>query len=104
MKFFLFSVSPCESLTLFSLMQRKVRKRLKLEKSERWLGKSHVAEGQKQKKKEKQSNPFTRFEAYHLEGIMSSSHEGVPDPGSALTAGLLIFVCPFWPRFPIIYI
>ena len=65
-------------------MQRKVRKR---------LGKSHVAEGEKKKKKEKQSNPFTRFEAYHLEGIMSSSHEGVPDPGSALTAGL--FVCPF---------
>ena len=45
------------------------------------------------RKKEKQSNPVTRFEADHLEGIMSSSHEGVPDPGSALTAGL--FVCPF---------
>ena len=28
---------------------------------------------------------------------MSSSHEGVPDHGSALTAGL--FVCPFVPRF-----
>ena len=28
---------------------------------------------------------------------MSSSHEGVPNHGSALTAGL--FVCPFWPRF-----
>ena len=28
---------------------------------------------------------------------MSSSHEGVPDHGSAFTAGL--FVCPFVPRF-----
>ena len=28
---------------------------------------------------------------------MSSSHEGVPDHGSALTAGL--FVCPFVPLF-----
>ena len=34
-------------------MQRKVRKRRKIEKSERWLGKSQVAEGQKKKKKKK---------------------------------------------------
>ena len=48
------------------------------------------------KKKKKQSNPFTRFEGDNSEGIMSSSHEGVPDHGSALTAGLC--VCPFVPR------
>ena len=51
----------------------------------------------KKRKKEQQSNPFSRFEADYSERIMSSSHEGVPDHGSALTAGL--FVCPFVPRF-----
>ena len=86
-------------LTISSLMWRKERKRQKIEKSERWLGKRQVAEGQKkkeEKRKKKQSNPFTRFEADHSEGIMSSSHEGVPGHGSALTAGW--FVCPFLPR------
>ena len=41
----------------------------------------------KRKEEERQSNPFTRFEADRSEGVMSSSHEGVPDHGSALTAG-----------------
>ena len=41
----------------------------------------------KRKEEERQSNPFTRFEADRSEGIMSSSHEGVPDHGSALAAG-----------------
>ena len=35
-------------------MQRKVRKRWKIEKSEGWLGKSQVAEGQKKKKNNSQ--------------------------------------------------
>ena len=41
----------------------------------------------KRKEEERQSNPFTRFEADRSEGVLSSSHEGVPDHGSALTAG-----------------
>ena len=40
---------------------------------------------------------MTRFEGDNSEGIMPSSHDGVPNHGSALNAGL--FVCPFLPRF-----
>ena len=95
-----FSISLVNPSPLSSLMQRKVHKRRKIEKSERWLGKSQVAEKKKEKKRkedERQSNPFTRFEADRSEDVMSSSHEGVPDHGSALTAGW--FACPFVPRF-----
>ena len=51
----------------------------------RWLKKKKKEK--KRKEEERQSNPFTRFEADSSEGVMSSSHEGVPDHGSALTAG-----------------
>ena len=59
MKFLLLSVNlpVWIPLTLSSLMQRKVRKRLKIEKSERWLGKSEEAKVPKKEKKKNSQIP-----------------------------------------------
>ena len=64
-------------------------------------GKESGSSRTKKKKKEKKNNSQIPSQDLKLiirnKRIMSSSHEGVADHGSALTAGL--FVYPFVPRF-----
>ena len=65
-----FSISLVNPSPLSSLMQRKVHKRRKIEKSERWLGKSQVAEKKKKKKRKEKKTKDSQIPSQDLKLIV----------------------------------